>query len=127
MTDYPTLSNMGITRFNEIRDYSLFTEKESDVLKIYYKRKEGSLLPRRKVFKFPKSTKPFTENDIDKSIRELRQISPTIRSAIAELDTILSEKKGKIDHKEAINRRLEQLEAEVQSNIAEIRSLLERI
>ena len=126
LKNYETLSNMGIARFDEIRDYSLFTEKDLDVLKIYYQRKEGSLLPRRKVFKFPKNAKIFTEASTG-STHELRQLSPTIRHAVEELDKLLGGKKEKTDHKDMIERRLNQLESEVKSNVAEIRALLERL
>ncbi len=126
MSNYETLSNMGIVRFDEIRDYALFTERDLDVLKIYYQRKEGSLLPRRKVFKFPKNTKAFKESSTG-STHELRQLSPTIRHAVEELDELLGGKKEKTNNKEMIERRLNQLEAEVKSNVAEIHALLERL
>ena len=126
MKNYPTLSSMGIARFDEIRDYSLFTEKDLDVLKIYYQRQEGSLLPKRKVFKFPKSTKPFTENN-SKNVHELRQISATMKSAVEELEQIIGDKKDKKSNKDSILRRVDQLEAEVRSHITEIRSLLDRL
>lgn len=127
MSDYPTLSNMGIVRFDEIREYSLFTERDLDVLKIYYQRKEGSLLPRRKVFKFPKSVKTVNEHDGERRSQEIRQLSPTIRHAVEELDKLLANKNQTIDHKDAILRRLQQLEAEVATNVAEIRSLLDKL
>jgi hypothetical protein len=128
MKEYPTLADMDISRPEEIRDYSLYSEKEVDVLKIYYKRKEGSLLPRRKVFKFPKRTKPFTESvDNSRTVHEIREPSPAILKAVAELNELLKSKSDTVNSKDQVLRRLDQLESEVKSNVAEIRSLLERL
>ncbi len=127
MNKYPTLSDMDISRPEEIRDYSLFSEKDMDVLKVYYKRKEGSLLPRRKVFKFPKRSRPFADTVDNQSSPQLREPSPTLLKAVSELHELLKGKKEAVDHKEQIVRRLEQLEAEVKTNVAEIKSLLDRL
>lgn len=127
MNKYPTLSDMDISRFDEIRDYSLFTEKEHDTLKVYYKRKEGSLLPRRKVFKFPKRSRPFTDTVGKQNSPQLREPSATLLKAVAELQELLKDKKETVDHKAQILRRLDQLESEVKTNIAEIRSLMDRL
>lgn len=125
MSDYPTLKDMDISRPEEIRDYSFISEKDSDVLKIHYKRKENSLLPRRKMFKFPKRTKPFSETtDNSRIAHEIREASPVILKAITELDALLKNKKENVDQKQLILTRLDQLESEVNSTVAEIRSLL---
>ena len=127
MEKYPTLSQMDISSFDEIRDYSIFTEKENNVLKIYYKRKEGSLLPRRKAFKFPKRSRPFTDTVSNQSAPQLQEPSPTFLKAVEELNSLLKGKKESVDNKDQILRRLDQLESEVKSNISEIRSLLDRL
>lgn len=127
MNKYPTLSDMGISRPEEIRDYLFFSEKDSDVLKVYYKRKEGSLLPRRKVFKFPKRTRPFTGTSDEQNTPQLREPSTIILKAVDELHELVKGKKETIDHKDQILRRLEQLESEMKTNVAEIKSLLDRL
>jgi len=124
MKEFSTLENMGITRFEEVRDFSFYSEDKVDVLKIYYKRKEGSLLPRRKVFKFPRHT--LTNID-DSTGQPSTQPSPTILKAVDELNVLLKDREDTSGNKDQILRRLEQLEAEVKSNVAEIRSLIERI
>ena len=127
MNKYPTLSDMDISRFDEIREYSLYSERDTDVLKIYYKRKEGSLLPRRKVFKFPKRSRPFADTIDNQNSQQLREPSPALIKAVEELHALLKGKKDSIDHKAQILRRLDQLETEVKSNTTEIRSLLEKL
>ena len=127
MNKYPTLSDMDISRFDEIREYSLYSERDTDVLKIYYKRKEGSLLPRRKVFKFPKRSRPFADTVDNQNAQQLREPSPALVKAIEELHQLLKGKKDAVDQKAQILRRLEQLETEVKSNVSEIRSLLEKL
>ena len=128
MSKYPTLTEMDISRFGEIRDYSTYSEKNADVLKVYYKRKKGSILPRRKVFKFQKHNPAFSENiDQSRTVHEIRESSPVILKAVAELNSLLKDKRETIDHKEQLLRRLHQLESEVNSNIAEIKSILKRL
>jgi len=123
MQDYETLTNMGIQRFDEIRDYSFFQEGSNHVLKIYYTRKEGSLLPRRKVFKFPVHVMPNDHpNDVP-----MTEPSATVLEAVEELNRLLKDHEKSTNTKEEILRRIEQLESEVKSNAIEIRSLLERL
>ncbi len=58
MSEFPTLSEMGISRCNEITHYVLRPDgKSRDILRIFYKRKKGSVLPERKTFKFGRSAK----------------------------------------------------------------------
>lgn len=123
MMTYETLASMGIQRFDEIRDFSFFPQGQSHVLKIYYTRKEGSLLPRRKVFKFPVRILP----NINKS-NSAPQTEPSaiVLQAVEELNTIVKHNQASSNTEEQITRRIDQLESEVNSVIAEIRTLLKK-
>lgn len=64
MSDFPTLTEMGICCPDEITHYILTqSEKDKDSLKIFYKRKKGSFLPHRKTFKFGRSAKMISDNN----------------------------------------------------------------
>lgn len=52
---YPTLEEMGVHSFDEVSHFKVRQEQRADVLKIYYRRAKGSLLPRSKKFTFVRS------------------------------------------------------------------------
>ena len=54
MRDYPQLTAMGIQNPTEIRSYMVNSIATTDVLRIIYKRKEGSLLPASRSYDFPR-------------------------------------------------------------------------
>ncbi len=63
MPTYPTLTEMGINNPGEIERFSLNTVNNTDILRIVYKRKKGSLLPASKRFRFGRATKTIiTDN-----------------------------------------------------------------
>jgi hypothetical protein len=57
MSNFPTLTEMGINNPGEIERYSHSTTDHVDVLRVIYRRKKGSLLPTSKRFEFGRSSK----------------------------------------------------------------------
>ena len=55
MSDYPTLNEMGIPNPQDIDRYSLQTVNNTDILRIVFKTRKGSLLPASKRFRFPRT------------------------------------------------------------------------
>lgn len=125
MTSYPTLTEMDISRAEEIRHYTLHQERGNiDVLKVFYKRKKGSFLPERKTFRFGRSAKMISTGNIAKPNQEVFEISPFLLKAIAELDGLLKARDSVVDKKQHIIDRMAQIEQEIQSGHEEMRSLL---
>lgn len=127
MSQYPSLTEMDVTRPEQIKHYTLHIEGNIDVLKIFYERKKGSFLPERKTFRFGRSLKTMPTGDHNNPTSQVSEISPFLLEAITELDSIVSEQKSVVDMKEHALQRLEQLEQEIASAHEEIRTLLKKL
>jgi len=128
MSESPTLSEMGIKRCNEITHYSLRQDgKSRDILKIYYKRKKGSVLPERKTFKFGRSAKMVADASAKTGSIEVFEISPFLLKAIAELDKIVDLYQSDKDKVKLMIKRVEQLEKDVNFATHELKSLLKSL
>ncbi len=128
MCKYPTLSEMDVNRCDEITHYSLRQDgKSRDILKIYYKRKKGSVLPERKTFKFGRSAKMVADDSSPNGSVEIYEISPFLLKAIAELDSIVDQHESDKDKVKLTIKRIEQLEKDVSFATHEIKELLNSI
>jgi len=87
---YPALKDMGITRFHEISNYNLHQEgKNKDVLRVYYKRAKGSLLPYSRKYVFGRSMKTVIADSGTARLETNHEISPFLLKAVSELETIV--------------------------------------
>ncbi|MEM7564660.1 MAG: DUF3461 family protein, partial [Pseudomonadota bacterium] len=53
MSEYPRLAEMGIQNPQQIEKFAVYTVGNTDILRIIYDRKPGSLLPVSRRYKFP--------------------------------------------------------------------------
>lgn len=128
MKEFPTLLEMGINRCKEITHYSLRQDgKSRDILKVYYKRKKGSVLPERKTFKFGRSSKMLADDAAKSGSTEVYEISPFLLKAVAELDVIVDLHESDIDNVKLILKRIEQLEKDVNFATHELKSLVKSL
>lgn len=125
MSNYPSLSEMGICCFDEISHYTMHQHrKDRDILKISYKRKKGSFLPQRKTFKFGRSAKMFEDKEAPNGTREVFEISPFLQKVVGELDSLVNKQHAESDKIEMLLNRVNHLEDDVRSATNEIRSIL---
>ena len=88
---YPALSGMGITRFHEISQYSLRKDGEDkDVLRVYYKRAKGSLLPYSRKYRFGRSLQTVVADGGTARLVSTYEISPFLLNAVSELDALVN-------------------------------------
>ena len=128
MSDFPTLLEMDINRFDEITHYSLRQNgKAGDILKIYYKRKKGSVLPERKIFKFGRSAKMVADTSTKTGSIEVFEISPFLLKAVSELDSIVSKRHKEKDLTELLLKRIDQIEKDVKASTDELRSIIKSL
>jgi len=119
------LHALGIKNADRIENYTLRSESDQDILKVYYKKDKGDLFHRSEKFKFPREQKAFRNESGD--YEDTKEISSTLYKAMGELDKlVLSERKEK-DIKEKIVADLRHLEKVVTNKIAEIEADLERL
>ena len=128
MSDFPALAEMDISRFDEISHYTLRQDrKDRDILRIFYRRKKGSLLPDRKTFRFGRAAKMIADNTAPNGSIEIFEISPHLLKVVAELDTIVKQHHSGEDQIKVLLKRVDQLENEVHGATEEIRAILKSL
>ena len=89
---WPALAEMGIARFHEISHYTLRQDgAKCDVLKVYYKRQKGSLLPESRKYRFGRALKTIVADGGSSRMEDTYEISPYLLAAIAELDRLVAQ------------------------------------
>ncbi len=124
MTEYKTLREMKIKRPDQIDRYSVQSVDNTDVLRVVYKRKKGSLLPESKRFRFPRIKKTSLEDGGRRKIDIRWEVSPFLQKAISELDHLLDTEISKKRRREIILDELRRLEEDAAHRIDYIRSLI---
>ncbi len=125
MSDFPTLTEMGICCPDEITHYALSqSDKNKDSLKIFYKRKKGSFLPHRKTFKFGRSAKMLVDKKSKSGSIEVFEISPFLQKAVAELDSLVDKHDSDVDLTKLLLKRVDQLEKDTMESTSEIRNII---
>ncbi len=128
MSNYPALTEMGICCFDEITHYTLHqNRKDRDILKISYKRKQGSLLPQRKVFKFGRAAKMVQDKESPNGSREVFEISPFLQQVTTELDSLVNTHLSDSDKIKQLLKQVDLLEDDLHSTTNEIRSILKTL
>ena len=128
MNNYPSLSEMGINGFNEIKRYTVIQDqKDRDTLRISYKRKKGSMLPKRKTFRFGRSMKMVNDSSASGGHIQIYEISPFLQKVMLELDSITGKEHADKDKIELLTERVNQLERETLFITAEMKTLLKEL
>ena len=128
MTDYPTLTEMGIARVNEISHYALTQESaQKDALRIFYERAKGSLLPVSRKYKFGRSTKTVRTASGPGGAQEVHEISPFLQKALAELDSLVTQREAAVDEKEQLLAEINYLEQTVRATCENLKARIERM
>ena len=118
-----TLHSLGIEDTKDIERYTLRTEAEQDILKVYYKKQKGELFSRSEKFKFARLHRAVRDNQHHGDYNtELNEIAPILTKAMAELDEIVSRDRSERDIKEKIIADLRHLEKVVANKISEIKA-----
>lgn len=125
MSDYPTLTEMGIQNPDQISRYSLTTINNTDILRIVYKRKKGSFLPASRRYRFGRASKTIIADSGTRTTERVYEISPFVTKAVQELEQIVSGKRTTAENHKLIKEELHRLNEEVASRIAYIESLME--
>ncbi|MEO9656145.1 DUF3461 family protein [Marinomonas sp.] len=124
---YPTLESMGITSIQDIEKFTLRYEGGHDVLKVYYRREKGSLLPKSKKFKFGRSTKTVLADGGQQTYRQVQEPSLIVLRATEELSKIVGKQAEDKVTKEDLITELEHLEKVMNSKIKEIKEKINAI
>ena len=118
---YQTLESMGVTSFDDIEKFTLRYENGYDVLKVYYRREKGSLLPKSKKFKFGRSTKTVLADGGQQTYRQVQEPSLVVLRAVEELGKFVGKQKEDRITKAELVEELVHLEKVMTSKIAELK------
>ncbi len=127
MSNYPALTEMGISNPEEITRYSLQTIHNIDFLRIVYKRKKGSLLASSKKFRFGRAEKMVVTDSGKQTTEVIHEISPFVIKATNELKSIVQRKHSRSEQKETIADEIHRLEVEMNTRINYLKSLVEKL
>ena len=124
---HPTLESMGITSTENIEKFTLRYENGQDVLKVYYRREKGSLLPKSKKFKFGRSTKTVLADGGQQTYRQVQEPSLIVVRALEELEKIVGKQHEIKVSKDDLIVELEHLEKVMESKIADIKEKIKAL
>lgn len=128
MSNYPSLTEMDISGFDEIKRYTVIQDKKDrDILRISYKRKKGSMLPKRKTFRFGRSAKTIKDSSTKNGMKETFEISPFLQKVMLELDSIIGTSHKEKDKVKALIEHIEQLEREMKFTAAQMKQILKEM
>ncbi|MFT6915018.1 MAG: hypothetical protein ACJAWL_001317 [Motiliproteus sp.] len=127
MSKYPALTEMGVQSVGDIVKYSLRQEGDGDVLKVYYRREKGSLLPRSKKFKFGRSYKTVRVDSSQDKYQEITEMSAFLMTAVDELHELVKHEHEVVDVKAKLRSDIDHLEKVVTSKLNDMRRDIDKI
>jgi len=127
MSDYPRLTDMGIQHPEEIEKFAVYTVGNTDVLRIIYDRKKGSLLPVSRRYKFPQVKKSVLVDSGTRQTEVLYESTPAFREALHELEQLKSVREKGINLTEMIREELKHLEEDIALRTQYIHSLVDKL
>ena len=127
MSDFPQLDEMGIQNPQEIEKFAVYTVGNTDILRIIYDRKKGSLLPVSKRFKFPQVKKSVMVDSGTRQAQTMFESTPAFRQALHELEQLkLMREKGQ-DLKKLLSEEIKHLEEDIALRAQYIQSLIDKL
>ena len=127
MSDYPKLTEMGIQHPEEIEKFAVYVVGKTDVLRIIYDRKKGSLLPVSRRYKFPQLKKSVIVDSGTRQTETVFESTPAFREALHELEQLkLARGKGQ-DVAAMIRAEIKYLEEDIALRTQYIQSLVDKL
>jgi len=112
--DTPTLSRMGIENPDQIARYeTLQKSTRKDVLRIFYKREPGSLLPVRRTYEFGRGLQSDVTDSGQPRFETRYEVSPEYLAAVDELDRLLQDDNSRPARVARLLEQLDQLQTRV--------------
>ncbi len=127
MSEYPTLKEMGVSSVEQITKYTLREEGDRDVLKIYFRREKGSLLPKSKKFAFGRATHTVRADSSKNKYQDVQEMSPYLMRAVDELHKLVKHEHEVKDLKQKLMDDVDHLEKVFQNKLDELRRDIKKI
>ena len=126
---YPALERIGIgdEKAKLIRRYSIRQQGNTDVVKIYFKRKPHDLLPHNSKFVFNRTSKRVLVDGGRQIYEDVFEVSPFIDALVKDLTRLEAENSHFSVGKQKVIEDLEHLRRVVDQKIEEIENELSRL
>ena len=122
MSDYPRLTEMGVSSFDQIAGYTVNSLDLKDYLRIDFNRPDGSFLPCSRTYDFPRVQKKASSGSGEAVVMET---NPALREALDELRAVVGARKDKRDTAASVLEEIQQLEGEIKMHTARIKELMQ--
>jgi hypothetical protein len=127
MSDYPRLSEMGVQHPEEIEKFAVYTVGRTDILRIIYDRKKGSLLPVSRRYKFPQLKKSVLVDSGTRQTDIVYESVPAFREALHELELLKAERARGLDYKALLREEIKHLEEDIALRTQYIQTLIDKL
>ena len=127
MSKYPRLAEMGVENPEQIEKFAVFSVDNTDILRITYDRKKGSMLPVSKRFKFPQAKKSVLVDGGSRKSQTLYESSTAFREVLQELEQVKSDRARGKDIAAQIREEFRLMQEDIALRTNYIESLLERL
>jgi hypothetical protein len=127
MSNYPKLTEMGVKNPGQIEKFAVYTVGKTDVLRIIYDRKKGSLLPVSRRYKFPQVKKSVMVDSGTRQTQTVYESTPAFREALYELEELKLIREKGLDLAAMIREELKHLEEDIALRTQYIRSLVDKL
>ena len=127
MNKFPRLAEMGVQNPGQIEKFAVYTVGKTDVLRIIYDRKKGSLLPVSRRYKFPQVKKSVMVDSGTRQTQTVYESTPAFREALHELEELKLMREKSLDLAAMIREELKHLEEDIALRTQYIRSLVDKL
>jgi uncharacterized protein YcgL (UPF0745 family) len=127
MSDYPRLKEMGVQNPQDIAKFAIYTIGNTDILRIIYNRKKGSLLPVSKRYKFAQVKESVLVDSGSRETAMIYRSTDAFRNALHELEQLKLEKSKDDNLTALILEEIGFLEEDIALRTAYIKSLVNKI
>lgn len=128
MSEYSTLSSMGVQNPMQIIGYTLTQPRpDMDILRVRYERPKGSFLPVVRSYTFGRSQRTQVSDGAMNQSELVFEISPVLSKAILELDSIVRSKQDRSELKLQILGEIARVQEEFNAELNALKQLVERL
>ena len=127
MSNYPKLTEMGVQHPEQIEKFAVYTIGNTDVLRIIYDRKKGSILPVSRRYKFPQVKESVLVDSGTRQTETLYKSTPAFMQALHELEQLKSIREQGQDVAAMIREEVKYLEEDIALRTQYIRSLVDKL
>ncbi|NKB77522.1 MAG: DUF3461 family protein [Gammaproteobacteria bacterium] len=126
MSKFPALSSMGVQNPEQIARYAIYMTENTDVLRIIYDRKKGSILPVSRKYRFPRLKKSTLVDSGTRQTGVLYESSAEFRHAVTELESLMDSRGDAKENQKLVLEEIRALEEDVAARIHYIKTLIEK-